>query len=48
MRWIGTAGMVVVGMVAWLVVMLAKRSAHGKELGSVSTHWLTEHRVDPS
>ena len=46
MRWRGTAVTMVVGMVALLVVMLAKRSTHGQELGSVSAHWIAEHRVD--
>ncbi len=46
MRWI--AATVVVGMVAWLVVMLAKQSPHGQELGSVSAHWIAEHRVNAS
>ena len=46
MLWIGTAVTLVAGIVALLVVILAKRPADVDDLGSVSHHWLAEHRVD--
>jgi hypothetical protein len=46
MLWIATAVTLVVGIVALMVVILAKRPADVGELGSVSNHWIAEHRVD--
>ena len=46
MLWIGTAVTLVAGMVALTLVILAKRPADVDTLGSVSDHWIAEHRVD--
>ena len=46
MLWIGTAVTLVAGMVALTLVILAKRPADVGTLGSVSDHWIAEHRVD--
>ena len=46
MLWIGTAVTLLAGAVALLVIVRAKRRADIYQLGSVSTHWITEHRVD--
>jgi hypothetical protein len=46
MFWIGTAVTLVAGIVALLAVLLTKRPADVNELGSVSAHWIAEHRVD--
>jgi hypothetical protein len=43
MVWIG-AGVVVIVGVAVLAVILAKGRVD--DLGSVSTHWIEQHRVD--
>jgi len=43
---IGTALMLVVGIVALLVAILAKRHS-GDQLGSVSEQWIAQHRVNP-
>jgi hypothetical protein len=43
MVWIGTAVTLVAGIVA---VILAKRPADVEDLGTVSDHWIAEHRVD--
>jgi hypothetical protein len=44
---IGTAVTLVAGIVALLVVILAKkRHVNVDQLGSVSDHWIAEHRVD--
>ena len=45
MFWIGTALTLAAGIIA-LLMFLAKRRADVDQLGSVSTHWITEHRVD--
>jgi len=36
----------VAGIVALMVVILAKRPADVDDLGSVSDHWIAQHRVD--
>jgi len=46
MLWIGTAVTLVAGVVALMVLILAKRPADVGELGSVSDRWIAEHRVD--
>jgi hypothetical protein len=46
MLWIGTAVTLVAGIVALMVVILAKRPADVDKLGSVSNQWIAEHRVD--
>jgi hypothetical protein len=46
MVWIGTAVTLVAGIVALMVVILAKRPADVDDLGSVSNHWIADHRVD--
>ena len=46
MLWIGTAVTLVAGIVAPTLVILAKRPADVGTLGSVSDHWIAEHRVD--
>ena len=46
MLWIGTAVTLVAGIVALTLVILAKRPADVGTLGSVSDHWIAEHRVD--
>jgi hypothetical protein len=46
MLWIGTAVTLVAGIVALLVVIHANRHVNVDELGSVSDHWIAEHRVD--
>ena len=45
MFWIGT-GVTVAGIVALMMVILARRPVHDDELGSVSHQWIAEHRVD--
>ena len=44
MLWIETAVTLVAGMVALMVVILAKRPVDVDELGSVSDHWIAQHR----
>ena len=46
MLWIETAVTVVAGIVALMAIILAKRRADDDELGSVSHHWIAEHRAD--
>ena len=46
MLWIGTAVTLVAGIVALMVVILAKRPPDVDDLGSVSDHWIAQHRVD--
>jgi hypothetical protein len=46
MVWIGTAVTLVAGIVALIVVILAKRPADVDDLGAVSDHWIAQHRVD--
>ena len=46
MLWIGAAVTLVAGIVALMVVILAKRPADVDDLGSVSDHWIAQHRVD--
>ena len=46
MLWLGTALTVVVGVVTLLVVILAKHHADVDDLGSLSNHWIADHRVD--
>jgi hypothetical protein len=36
----------VAGIVALIVVILAKRPADVNDFGSVTDHWIAEHRVD--
>ena len=43
MFWIGIGATLVAGIVV-VAVSLAKRPAH--DLGSVSAHWIAEHRMD--
>jgi len=43
MFWVAAAA-ALVGAIALLVVLLAKRRPDAHPLGSVSTHWVTEHR----
>jgi len=45
MLWIGTAVAIVAGFVGLLALARTKRST--LELGSVSDHWVAQHRVDP-
>jgi len=46
MLWIGTAVTLVAGIVALMAVILVKRPADVDDLGSVSDHWVAQHRVD--
>jgi hypothetical protein len=46
MFWIGTALTLVAGILGLMVVTLSTRPANVDELGSMSYHWLAEHRVD--
>jgi len=46
MLWLGTAVTLVAGIVALTAVILVKRPVAIDELGSVSAHWIAEHRVD--
>jgi hypothetical protein len=46
MLWIGTAVTFVAGIVALMVVIRAIRPPDVDDLGSVSHHWIAEHRVD--
>jgi hypothetical protein len=46
MFWIGAGVALGVGLVALTVVIVARRPAGVDALGSVSTHWIAEHRVD--
>ena len=41
---IGTTVMLVVGIVALLVVIVAKRPGDVETLGSLSDHWIAQHR----
>jgi hypothetical protein len=43
---IGTAVALVACIVVLMVVILVKRPIDVNELGSVSHHWIAEHRVD--
>ncbi len=45
MLWIGIGTTLVTGAVV-MAVLLAKRPVDVDELGSVSDHWLAQHRVD--
>jgi hypothetical protein len=45
MLWL-TAATVLVGVIALCWVVLVKRRPDVDPLGSVSTHWVTAHRVD--
>lgn len=47
MLWIGTAVILVAGIVA-LAVLLARRSIAVAELGSVSDQWIARHRANLS
>jgi hypothetical protein len=44
MLWIETAVTLAAGIVALMVVILAERPVDVDELGSVSTHWIAQHR----
>ena len=46
MLWIVATATVVAGIVTLLVVMLVKRDVRVDELGTVSTRWIADHRVD--
>lgn len=46
MLWILIAATAFAGIVALRVLVLFKRAADGNGLGSVSSHWVAEHRVD--
>ena len=46
MFWIGAAFTVVAGLVALASVMLVQHPADVSDLGTVSTHWLDEHRAN--
>jgi hypothetical protein len=46
MLWIGTAVALVICIVTLMVVILGNRPIDGDALGSVSNHWIAEHRVD--
>jgi hypothetical protein len=46
MFWIGTALMLVAGVAALMVIILAKRPIRAGQLGSVSDRWIAEHHVD--
>jgi hypothetical protein len=46
MPWILTSVTVFAGIVALMVVMLAKRAPDLEQLGRVSNRWILEHRVD--
>jgi hypothetical protein len=43
MLWIGAAVTLVAGIVALMVVILAKRPADVDELGSLTERWIAEH-----
>jgi hypothetical protein len=44
MLWIGTAVTLVAAIVALMVFILANRPVDVPELGSVSDHWIAQHR----
>jgi hypothetical protein len=46
MLWIGMVVTLVAGIVALMVVILARRPGDVDELGSVTERWIAEHRVD--
>ena len=46
MFWMGTALTLVAGIVALMVVVLAKRPVRADPLGFVSDRWIADHRVD--
>jgi hypothetical protein len=46
MLWIETTVTLAAGIVALLVVILARRPGDADALGSVSDHWIAQHRVD--
>ena len=46
MLWIGTAVTLVIGVVALLLVIFVKRPTDVGALGSVSDHWVADHRVE--
>jgi hypothetical protein len=46
MVWIGASVTLVAGIVALIVVILAKRPADVDDLGTVSAHWIAQHRAD--
>ena len=44
--WIGTAVVSVAGVLALILVVLAKRADEAHDLGSVSHHWIAAHRAN--
>ena len=46
MLWIAAAATVMAGVIALLVVILAKRHPDIDQLGAVSEQWIAQHRVD--
>lgn len=46
MLWIVTAASVVAAMVTLVFVFLVKRDVRVDELGTVSSRWIADHRVD--
>ena len=46
MLWIVTAATVVAGIVTLVIVILVKRDVRADELGTVSSRWIADHRVD--
>jgi hypothetical protein len=47
MMGIGTMVAAAVGVVALLVIGVVARASDETDLGSVSEHWIADHRVDP-
>jgi len=48
MRWIGTAVVSVPGVLALILVVIAKRADEAYDLGSVSHQWIAAHRANAS
>jgi hypothetical protein len=46
MLWIGTTVALVICIVALMVVSLVDRPIDVEAFGSVSNHWIAEHRAD--
>jgi hypothetical protein len=43
--WIGLA--CVVAVIGAVGMAMMRRTVHANQLGSVSAHWIAEHRTDP-
>jgi hypothetical protein len=47
MSWMGICGVVLGGIVAVIVASLTTNRPINDDLGSVSSHWIAQHRTDP-